>query len=660
MKRLFALTTMLIALFGFSFHADEVNAQVQLNELLAATVHEHESGESLEWVELRLTQDTPISLAGFSLSDDPEDPRKWVFPNVRILPGEPLLIWTTGLDQTIGGAHHTNFRLNREGEFLGIYNRDGVLIDGVMFPAQRIDISYGRHSETSAWGFFQSPTPSEPNTTQQYQGFTQPPQAAPAAGVYANELTVMLTPVDPNASVRYTRDGSLPTANDPIADEPVAITETTVLRARTFRDGYIPGETETNTYIVRGDQPLPIMTLTTEPDNLWDRRTGIYANATQHGREWERVATVEYFLPSGERAFNENAGLRIHGGASRERSPKKSFRLYFRGEYGPRLLEYPLIPHAPVQRFNQLVLRGGFNDTWSYDREMQRRTAIYVSDQVVRDLHEAMGHLASKGIFVELYLNGEYWGLYNPCERYEDGMMQEYYGTGNWDVIVDDEVRDGSIDAWNALRERLMRNPVRTNSDLAELQQRIDLENFTDYLILNTWMQNYDWPRHNWYSYRPQNEMGVWRFLCWDIEYSFGSGIQGYRINQNTLQTAMSTGVIGMLTEQLAEVPQYQQYFWRRLQHHLAGALQEENVQQMLNSRVEEVRPVIPRVAERWATDKSIDDFDQAVEMARSFIENRTPIYLRQVEEIMGAAPVHVRDWHLHQGGGPALNRSAN
>ena len=146
------------------------------------------------------------------------------------------------------------------------------------------------------------------------------------------------------------------------------------------------------------------MSLVTEPAHLWDEETGIYVNAGRRGRDSERPVTVQWLSPEGNRGFSVGAGLRIHGNVSRT-TAKKSFRLYFRGEYGPRELAYPLFGEEPGQTYDRLVLRAGSNDSWlGYEGE-----AVYVRDQLVRDLHGAMGQVAARGRWVAVYLNGAYW-----------------------------------------------------------------------------------------------------------------------------------------------------------------------------------------------------------------------------------------------------------
>ena len=623
---------------------------VVINELLASTSEEDDDGIELEWVELYNSGSRTVDLAGYTITDDVKDPRQWVFPAVSIPARDFLVVWATGEDRTVAPDLHTNFRLRRGGEYLGLYHPDGTVSDALTFPEQKTDYSYGRFPDGDGqWQYFSSPTRGASNVVPGMAGIVADVRFSKQAGVYPDGFLLTLGAEDFQGVVHYTLDGSTPTESSTSYNAPIEIQEPTVIRARAFRAGYYAGDTRTKSYIIRPDMPIPILSLVTDPDHLWDRRNGIYTNSANRGRDWERPVSVEYFKAPQVREFREDCGIRIHGGASRMRSPRLSFRLYFRSHYGAAKLRYPLFPDTVVNEFDVLVLRGGFNDTWTYDRSMQRDTAIYVSDQVVRDLDLDAGRLACHGIFNEVYLNGQYWGLYNTTERLNDDFMESYRGYTDWDVIVDNEAADGDLRVWNRFISWVRSHSMRDAGNYQEMQQRLDLQSFTDYIILNVWLQNYDWPHHNWYAARAREDGAKWLFFMWDVEYSFGSGIQGYRVNQNTWGNAVGAGPpIGVIFSSLIQNDDYRVYFWTRLQSLYNTVLRPEHVAERLEARLDEIRAVIPDEGERWAQDKSLEDWEHAAQLARDFIAVRTSIVTNFVEAAIGPAPVPVLSWALH------------
>lgn len=646
------INSLLIPLWLIVWSGFSASAQVVINELLAATHAEDEQGISLEWIELYNLGTESVDLEGYTLTDDSDIPHKWHFPSVSI-PGRGfLLVWTTGYDIHDNTEIHTNFQLDRSGEYLALRQPDGSLADVLYFPAQRAEISFGRQPDgADTWRYFASHTPGEANNTSSRAGFAARPVVSVRPGVYHTPVETALISDVSGTVIRYTTDCTIPTERSPIYVSPLEIAETTVIRARGFREDYYPGDVATFSYVIQESIDIPVISLVTEPDNLWDRRIGIYVNTEKHGIEWERPVSMEMFDITGERMFWENAGIRIHGGASRTRSPRKSFRLYFRPVYGAGKLHYPLFPSGRVETFNQLTLRGGFNDTWGYDNNSQRPTATYIRDQVARNLFLDMGQLAARGTWGELYLNGEYWGLYNLTERYEDDYFIQHSSFPDWDVIAEGELRDGTLDAWQDFTRFLSRASLRNDSAYQKIGEMLDLENFTAYIILNTWLQNYDWPHHNWYAARQHVEWGKWIYLPWDVEYSFGSGSQGYKVDQNTFQQAMDTAF-----GKLVQNSDYRQYFWSRVNELLNTVLSEEHVLQRLNEQVEMIRPVIPREALRWGYPRPErglpqmhpEDWERAITQAREFISRRTPFFLKYAELVAGPRPVSVEDWGLY------------
>jgi hypothetical protein len=265
-------------------------------------------------------------------------------------------------------------------------------------------------------------------------------------------------------TIRYTTNGATPNANSMAYTGPIAINESTVIRAQVFGAAGNPiGPLYTNSYIIANyEQTIPVISISTE----WGHLDSIHGNPEGRGKEWERPINIEYFEPGGATGFNVPAGIRIHGNFSRLFSPKKSYRIYFSKSYGgPGNLEYPVFEDTPVTKFDKLVLRAGFQDTFTHrgipDRADRHMEASYISDQVVRNLHKDMGQPIAHGRWVLLYLNGQFWGLYNLTERIDLQMMRSYSEKdSDWDVIVKESgweegvwynreaVRDGGYGSW--------------------------------------------------------------------------------------------------------------------------------------------------------------------------------------------------------------------
>ena len=576
---------------------------ILITEVMAANTHTvaDDRGSYSDWIELHNPTDTPVSLAGYTLTDDPTAPTKWPLPVSILAPGDFLVIWASGRDQVTPEGWHTSFRLNRGGEYVGLFDPDGQLVDEVAFGPQLADVSLGRLGTVSnRWVPFPFPTPGAANTTRHRLRAAPgaPPVAVtPGSGRYAGPVTVLLyTPV-PGSGVYYTLDGSDPTVDGEAFTAPLEVTETTVLRAVALDDGVPVSAVTTATYLMGENTGLPVLSLVTEPAHLWDEETGIYTNAEERGRNWERPVTAEWLSSEGELDFSVGAGLRIHGGTSRGLA-KQSFRLYFRGEYGPRELAYPLFGTEPGQRYDRLVLRSGSHDSWLWYGE----EAVYLRDQLVRDLHRAMGQVAARGRWVEVYLNGVYWGVYNLTERIDESFLSTHFDHDDWDLVITEE-----HGAWNAFVDWITGTDLSEAIQYEQAVQQLDIENFTSFVSLHLWAGNTDWASNNWYAARMRDGPDTrWRLFVWDAETTLGLGqeidaSEDVSFSQAVIYRGLDASLIlaGLLAS-----PQYQAYFTAQVERHLAGALATETVRGRLAALVTKLRPAIAVEAARWLPDQ--------------------------------------------------------
>jgi len=356
-------------------------------------------GQYDDWIEIYNYGIDAIDIGGMYLTDNPSSPTKWQIqgsnPTVTTIPaGGYLLIWANN-DTTDSGLH-TNFKLDADGEQIALFSvrspqddSDGsTLIDSIIFPDQNTDISFGRYPDgNDDWGFFGLPTPGAENSGG-YLNEVDAPKFSHNHGFYDTAFSLTIATETEDATIYYTLDGSEPyTFGDrlpsgTIYTEPIIITKTTCLRARAVKTGWKPSEIKTGTYIFVNDVSrqspsglapgpgwptgsinsqvidygmdpdvvndpqyknlmddsllaVPSFSLVTGLEHLFDPATGIYVNAMQEGRAWERPVSVELLNPDGSEGFQINAGFRIRGGwRRRPHNPKHPFRLFFRAEYG--------------------------------------------------------------------------------------------------------------------------------------------------------------------------------------------------------------------------------------------------------------------------------------------------------------------------------------
>lgn len=548
---------------------------IRISEILAANATgigdpaaTPEDADPIPWIELQNTGASAVNLDGWSLSDDPEFPSQWTFPSKLIQPGQFLIVFASGLDiRNPSGTNrlHTNFRLSRGGEFLGLYSPESprTLINGFApeFPEQRNDRSYG-YDPLGHLRYFNPPTPGAANGASSIIGVAAPVHFSARRGHYTQPFQLALSTPTPGAVIRYTTDGREPaeTVGRPYVT-PILLTNTTLLRAAAFRTNLLPSRTETHSYLFNipaGVRSLPIISLVTDQNNLtgpngiigisnvvqnsdgsFRPNTGPqgqllgYHNPSQHGIAWERPTSVELIRPEDNSGFQIDAGIRVQGSDwQRPRTTatsKFSYRLYFRSDYGSGRLRYPMFPLTTVEEFDQMVLRAGFNENGN----------PFIRDEITRRFSHDMGSIAAHGTMAVLFVNGQFFNgspFYNPTERVHEEMLQAHLGGGEeWDVVGPDFAQSagapGVVDGDRADFANLMTNfwgngtlrPITNDAAYTRVSQRLDLVNFADYCLLNAYVAMGDWPANNWRAARQRgNPAAPWRYIAWDAEWAMG------------------------------------------------------------------------------------------------------------------------------------------
>ena len=262
--------------------AQDATSGILITEVLAANTRTvtDDRGRYADWIELYNPTAAPVSLAGYTITDEPDVPAKWALPAAMLAPGAFLVVWASGEDRATSAGWHTNFQLSRGGEYVGLFGPDGQVVDAVTFGEQEADVSLGRLKTVSDWWMgFPIPTPGEANrTTPQAAPDAPPVVMTPSSGRFAGPVTVELQAPVPGSTVYYTLDGADPTVDAQVYTAPLELRETTVLRAVALHDGVPVSAVTTATYLVGESTGLPVLSLVTEPAHLWDEATGIYSN----------------------------------------------------------------------------------------------------------------------------------------------------------------------------------------------------------------------------------------------------------------------------------------------------------------------------------------------------------------------------------------------
>lgn len=621
--------TSLCILFTICFLAMssfQVKAQVFINEFLASNAGamvDPDFKESGDWIELYNAGNSSVNLGGYYLSDNFNDHIKWKIPEgTQISAKGFLVIWADGYNTLL----HTNFKLSAEGEQLVLYKPGDVLADSVSFGLQEPNISMGRKTDGGAgWGFFLQTTPGMANSSEMFNGVVKNvPIFTPPGGIFTGPVTVTISNTF-GGDIRYTLDGSEPTSDSPAVNGPITVNKTTIIRARIYQAGKIPGRIITHSYFIDSDRqigPLPVVSIATNPKNFWDPAKGIYVQNFKP--EWEVPINIELFENDGsDRAgFNEAAGTKVNGLYSWQ-LPQKMLGIYFRKEYGNGKLDYPLLFDHNRKSFDSFALRASGSD-WAYTMFRDGMTQSLTAENMDVDFQ---GFRAAV-----LFVNGQYMGIHNIRSKVdEDFILQNHNLVGQQIDMIENEnyVEAGSLNQYASF-EAMYHKDLTIQANYDAVASQMDIENFTDFIITEIYSQNTS-VDHNIMAWKLQSG-GKWKWILNDLDRGF------FNAGNNMIRFYADRNVIPL--KQLLTNEGYRKYFGKRMADHLFTTFDPERVKTIIDKFKSSIETEIPKHILRWQGTSSsygnpipsVSYWNSEVEKMKSFADARPVALLNDLQ----------------------------
>lgn len=571
-----------------------------------------------DWAELYNAGAAAVNLSGYAVSNSISNPAKWVFPEVSIEPGERLLLYADGTGVSASSVNfdassvqkknlRLNFGISSAGETLYLFDPEGRLLDKLSSGALPPDVSCARAPDGSL-RYYTSATPGAENPQEGYLGVTASPAFSTVPGVYDASQSVSLSAGE-GETIHYTLDCSDPTENSPVYSSPVAVDKNTVIRAVALKDGYITGRASTGTFLLKSDgaeHALPLAFLVTDPKNLWDGQTGIYAYGDRFDTEttnytdmlvssnfyegkdseadqaaWTRPGSFAICGEDGRQVFAQDIDMRIQGSYGRGRA-QKGFNIIARDERGKDRMEYSFFDNRPYTEYKSLTLRAGAQDQ-NYSK---------IRDELVTGLLEGTDtHVlvqAYKPYVV--YLNGEYWGVYFLKEKRSRFFVAQHEGIENsmdMDLVKSaTRVSHGTADDWKVLMEYVKGHDLSQKDAYDKVAAEMDMDSFIDYMIAEIWSANTDTWNVQYYKLPD----GKWRFIYYDFCWSMRDPA-----HQTLAYRRENTKPLSDLFNALLKNSGFKDAFVKRFAYMLKNVYNAERV----NARIDELYAIVEPEIER-------------------------------------------------------------
>lgn len=505
-------------------------------------------------------------------------------------------------------------------------------------------------------------------------------------GFYDAPFALSLGSSDWECQIHYTTNGNTPTYDSPCYEAPLFLNErlystsdiytlpiapvfepfvpdsvqhAIVIRAAAFDShGKRVSEVVTQTYLIRAlgcdHHGLAVVSVCCDSLSLFDYDTGIMVpgalydpedensgNYFQRGREWERLCNVEFYEPVDNSGINQLCGLRTHGNRTRK-SSAKGMKFYAREEYGKKRFKHHFFNTTSIKSFKHLVLKP-YSILWPY---------VGVQDYVANRMALSMGLEAPNSRPVVVYLNGEYWGIYFLQEKLDDHYLEDHFGlepeqcnivsgngingfTKEWNL----EVESGEDVGFRQMLDGLEEADLSDDANYASLSRLVDVDNFIDYQILETFIANKDWPANNFRCWQTKDSQ--WRFAFFDGDATMLDSVYDVLGNATYVGNNLwhTGGQSTLLFRRLMENDDFKQRFNRRVYELCATVLQYDTVCPILDEVAEALRPEVPRQIARFGYPQSMDYWNWSLSLIRRFFGHRVAAYQAAVDAFESLKP---------------------
>ena len=578
------------------------------------------SAVNSEWIELKNITDKDINLSKYSISDNSGKLVK--LPNITIKANGYYVLYGSDKYSVYNGNTYIGFHINNSNEVLNLY-KNGKLID--TFTVGKLSNGLSRGISDDKLVIFKETTKGYKNSSNYYLGYSNEPLYSQNGGYVDSGFKLELS-VNDGSKIYYTLDGSFPSTNSKVYSEPITITKTTVVKAISYKEGYVVSPAVSRTFIVGRKHDIAYISISSNSDNFYGNTNGILVSGyyNNYKQDWERKVDFEFYEPDGTLGVSFTAGTKLVGQDSRE-EPQKSMAIILREGYGTSSVTYPFFKDSDVVTFKSFVLRNSGEDP---NRIKIKDTflANVLKGQMDIDMQEYRP--------VAVYINGAYYGLYNLREKVNDNYIVSNYDVekNTIDLIKGDTLAQaGTINSYNNLYYYIVSHNTRNSDVYKYLETQIDMQELANYWVARTYYGETD--TGNIRCWKTTN--GKWRWILYDQDWSlyptlyryvdlyypfepYGHGVGNY----------FST----MITYKLYQNPNFRDLYLKTFAYHMKNTFNPDRMIKILDEQIKEVESEMPYHINRWYNDyvssgkspiRSMDAWRSNLDTLKSIIRTR-------------------------------------
>jgi gliding motility-associated-like protein len=629
-------TRILIAVISPLLSVLPVNSQVVINEYSCANVSTvaDNYGEYNDWVELYNAGPAAVNLVGYYMSDKNSNLQQWAFPSGSIAPGAFLKVICSKRNIVASGFFHTNFSLVQcKPEKIILSDGGGNIIDSVILRRNQEGHAWGRTTDgANTWSIFTTPTFGASNASSTpMQPYATTPNFSLAGGYYTGTQTLTISSPDPSVTIHYTVNGYEPTAADPVYSAPITISATQVVRARAYSSvPSVPASfIMSNTYFINvAVHTIP--TVSIYGDGLMTLLNGSWSATPQ--------TSFEYFDAAGVIQSKVSGSSNKHGNDSWAYDQRGiDFKSHDEQGYD-HAINYKIFTRTTRDEFKDVILKAAANDNYPFE------SGAHVRDAYCHTLsQDAQLHLDERtSEFCEVYVNGQYWGVYDIREKVDDNDYTDHYFSqdepniqmlktwgGTWSEYGGTQAQTD----WNAFSNFVTSNNMALPANWAQVDTVFNWKSLADYIILNSVCVTSDWLNWNtiwWRGLDPNGGAERWRYALWDNDATFGHYIN-YTNIPNTSPNADPCDPEGLpdpggqghvpIVNALMDNPTFKQFYVNRFADLMNTSLSCDTMIGLLDTMVAEIAPQMPAQIARWGG--SMSGWTGNVTTLRNFIQAR-------------------------------------